>query len=455
MADEPTPVTPPQPPGPPAASPPLAEAAGAATGSPSGPPAPARQRGGRLRALAVGLLAILTCLTLVLSTVTLWTHQVALNTDRYVTLVGDISSQPEVIDAVSARVATQVVTALGVQSLLEQNLPPRVSFVAAPLTAALTDRLSQGLARVMASPQFQTVWLEANRFAHAKAVALLRGDTSVVTIENGVVTLNLLPLVGAALQQLQTMGLIPASITLPDLSSGQLPPELVQQLQSVLNVTIPPDLGQIPLFRAEKLASLQTAVKVFDWIVIGLIALTIALFALTVYLARNRLRMVLLVALGAIVAFALARMIIGGIESSIISAIGDDSAQTTVRSVVDELLGNMFALGRIILIGAVVLAVIAYLAGRPPWLTSLIEAGQAATTGPEGQAGGASLGAWAAGHRLGLLLTGFAIVGLVVVATSLGVEFALLAGGVLAILTVALLPGAGQRPSTSSSAEAA
>ncbi|MGZ6313002.1 MAG: hypothetical protein ACXWO7_06055, partial [Candidatus Limnocylindrales bacterium] len=357
MADEPTPVTPPQPPGPPAASPPLAEAAGAATGSPSGPPAPARQRGGRLRALAVGLLAILTCLTLVLSTVTLWTHQVALNTDRYVTLVGDISSQPEVIDAVSARVATQVVTALGVQSLLEQNLPPRVSFVAAPLTAALADRLSQGLARVMASPQFQTVWLEANRFAHAKAVALLRGDTSVVTIENGVVTLNLLPLVGAALQQLQTMGLIPASITLPDLSSGQLPPEFVQQLQSVLNVTIPPDLGQIPLFRAEKLASLQTAVKVFDWIVIGLIALTIALFALTVYLARNRLRMVLLVALGAIVAFALARMIIGGIESSIISAIGDDSAQTTVRSVVDELLGNMFALGRIILIGAVVLAV--------------------------------------------------------------------------------------------------
>ncbi|MGZ6311957.1 MAG: hypothetical protein ACXWO7_00675, partial [Candidatus Limnocylindrales bacterium] len=97
----------------------------------------------------------------------------------------------------------------------------------------------------------------------------------------------------------------------------------------------------------------------------------------------------------------------------------------------------------------------AYRAGRPPWLTSLIEAGQAATTGPEGQAGGASLGAWAAGHRLGLLLTGFAIVGLVVVATSLGVEFALLAGGVLAILTVALLPGAGQRPSTSSSAEAA
>jgi hypothetical protein len=421
--------------------------------------APARPRPSRWRGLAVGLLAVLTCLMLVVSTITLWTHQVALNTDRYVALVGEISNEPAVIDSVSGQVATQVVTALGVQAFLEQNLPPKVAFVAAPLTAALTDRLGEGLAKVMASPQFQTVWLEANRFAHAKAVALLRGDTTVVTLENGVVTLNLLPLVGAALQQLQTAGLIPASITLPDLSSGQLPADLVQQLQTTFNVTIPPDLGQIPLFSAARLEKLQTAVQLFDLLVIVLIAITIGLFVLTVYLAHLRLRMVLLLALGAIVAFALARMIIGGIENSIVGAIADDNAQTTVSAVLGEVFGNLFAFGRIVLVGTIVVAVIAYLAGRPAWLTELTAAARPAVAEgtPSAQAAPAeafSLADWARAHRMGLLLTGVAILSVIVIAAALGIEFAVLAGAVLAILALLLLPPGDQRASTSASAAA-
>ena len=427
---------------------------------PEGPTvAPARPRPSRWRGLAVGLLAILTCLTLVVSTVTLWTHQTVLNTDRYVALVGDISSEPAVIDSVSQQVATQVVTALGVQAFLEQNLPPKVAFVAAPLTVALTDRLGEGLAKVMASPQFQTVWLEANRIAHSKAVALLRGDTTVVTLDNGVVTLNLLPLVGAALQQLQAAGLIPASITLPDLSSGQLPADLVQQLQSTFNVTIPPDLGQIPLFSAERLERLQTAVQLFDLLVIALIVITIGLFALTVYLAHLRLRMVLFLALGAIVAFALARMIIGGIESALISSIADESAQTTVRGVTAELFGNLFAFGRIVIVGAIVVAVSAYLLGRPAWLDELTAAarpttGEAAPAGEAAPSAGPRLADWARAHRLGLLLTGVATLSVIVIAAALGIEFALLAGAVLAILALLLLPTGDRGASTAASAAA-
>ena len=416
----------------------------------------ARPRGSRWRGLAVGLLAVLTCLTLVVSTVTLWTHQVVLNTDRYVSLVADISAEPQVIDSVSQQVAVQVVDALGVQTFLEANLPPKVAFVAGPLTVALTDRLGEGLAKVMASPQFQQVWLEANRFAHAKAVALLRGDTTVVTLENGVVTLNLLPLVGAALQQLQAAGLIPASITLPDLSSGQLPAELVQQLQTTFNVTIPPDLGQIPLFSAQRLERLQTAVQLFDLIVIALIVITVGLFLLTIYLARQRLRMVLLLALGAVIAFALARMIVSGIETAIVNSIADDSAQTTVRGVAGELFGNLFAFGRLVIVGALVVAAVAYLAGRPAWIGELAAATRGAAAGEAAAAGqaGPTLGDWARAHRTGLLLAGVAVLMIIVIWAALGIEFAMLAGAVLAILALLLLPTGDQRASASASAAA-
>ncbi len=71
---------------------------------------------GRLRSVLVGFLVFLTCLTLIVTGVTIWTHYTVLNTDGYMKLVGPVGKDPQAIKALSGYVAAQVVTASDLQS---------------------------------------------------------------------------------------------------------------------------------------------------------------------------------------------------------------------------------------------------------------------------------------------------------------------------------------------------
>src|SRR5262245_66515600 len=92
------------------------------SGTPSGAPAEVRTTRRRRRVLA-GIALVLACLTILITTVALWAHQVAFNTDRFTALVENVIDDPAVIDPVSANVSAQVVTALDVQSRIGQRLP--------------------------------------------------------------------------------------------------------------------------------------------------------------------------------------------------------------------------------------------------------------------------------------------------------------------------------------------
>ena len=51
------------------------------------------------------------------------------------------------------------------------------------------------------------------------------------------------------------MGLIPADVQLPDLTSPEAPGVLAQRIETALGVTLPPDFGTIQLMPAERLAT--------------------------------------------------------------------------------------------------------------------------------------------------------------------------------------------------------
>ena len=73
----------------------------------------------------------------------------------------------------------------------------------------------------------------------------------------------------------------------------------------VLGVTLPDDFGTIQLMPADKLLAARTAVQAFDIIVAVLIALSILLVALALWLADRRRRMLIFLAIGTIVAFVI------------------------------------------------------------------------------------------------------------------------------------------------------
>ena len=125
---------------------------------------------------------------------------------------------------------------------------------------------------------------------------------------NGQVVLEVYPVLLVALQQLQTAGIIGPEVELPDPATAEPPGVIRGILETRLGVTLPEDFGTIPLMPVERLETAQTAVRVFDLVVIVLIALAVALVALALWLSGKRLRMVVFLAIGTIVAFVLARL---------------------------------------------------------------------------------------------------------------------------------------------------
>jgi len=381
-----------------------------------------------MRRFLAGLFALLACIALVLSTTLTWTHSVVLNTDHYVDLVGNIAAEPEVTDAVADRLATRIVSQIQLAQRLQSILPDRLDPFADAVSNAVENRLRDRLAAALASPQFQQVWENANRGFHTLVVRFLRGDTTVVTTQDGYLAINLVPLLGVALQELQSIGIIPADVTLPDLSSGQLPPDFVARLQS-FGITVPADFGQLPVVSAPRLEKAQGLVQAFDIIVVGGWLLTAVLILFAVFLARRRVRMVLVLALGSIVGFIVLGSTINIVRDAVTDQVTTPDGAAAVDAIFDILVADLFSSDRYVILAIATIGVIAFLAAR--WSARY-----------ETDAG-SEFGTWVGANvfDLALAIGGLALTLVLAATTNLG--YAALAAALLMLFLIARL---GRRP---------
>jgi hypothetical protein len=401
-------------------------------------------RSRRRRSILAGIVLVLACLSILLTTVAVWTHQVAFNTDRFTALVTNVVADPEVIDPLSARISQKVVDAVGVQARIEGRLPDAAKPLAAPLTVAIRDAIDKRLQVALANPKVQTALLTSISFTHAQIMRVLRGDPENLNIVNGYVTVDVFPLVGAALQQLQEIGLIPPEVQLPDLTTPDEPGVLAQRLATALGITLPDDFGTIQLMPADNLLAARTVVKAFDIVVVVLIALSIILVALALWLADRRRRMLIFLAIGTIVAIVIGRLLIRGSEGVIVGGIADQDLAGAVRSSLDAVFDDLRSLTLLVLIVTAVVGVAAYLWGRPAWVMS----GAHAVGGAAGQAGSAVAGQAGAGragmtdavrtNRDTVQRAGLAVIAFIVVWLAVGIEIAILAAALVAGLELVL-----------------
>jgi hypothetical protein len=338
----------------------------------------------RRRGVLAGLALVLTCVVIVVTSVAIWVHQVALDTDRFTALVTDVVDDPALIDPVAAKVSAQVVTALDLESRIAEQLPGPSTLLAAPIAAAVEEAIDRQLQQVLEDPRVQAGLLASLRFTHEHLVTFLRGDSSALTVVDGYLYLDVFPVIGAALTEVQSLGLIPADVQLPDLSSGEAPAVLADRLESTLEVTLPADFGTVRLMEARRLAAAQAAVQAFDAIVVILVVLCVVLAALTLWLARDRRRMVVYLALGIVIAFILARVALRGLASAIATSVADAGVAGAVTAIVDAAVADLIGLTGVILVVTAALGLVAYIAGRPAWLRRLVSrsSGRAATAGP-------------------------------------------------------------------------
>ena len=325
----------------------------------------------RRRSVLSGLALVLACLTIVLATVGVWVHQVVLNTDRFTALASDIVTDPTVIDPVATRVSQQVVTALGVEARIASRLPDAIKPLAGSITVSVQEAIDKRLDNALQDPRVQAALVNTLAFTHERVVALLRGQVDAISVSNGYVQLDVFPVIGKVLEQLQAIGIIPANVTLPDLTTDEAPAALAARLESALGVTLPADFGTIQLMPADRLTTAQTVVKAFDLIVIALIVLAVVLVALAIWLARDRRRMVVYLALGTVIAFVLMRFSARSLPDAVTGGIADKGLAGALRSVMTSVAADLIGLTTIILVATAALCIVAYVAGRPQWLVRL------------------------------------------------------------------------------------
>jgi hypothetical protein len=298
------------------------------------------------------VLVPLTCLSIVASTVTVWSHRTLLDTDRWVATVVPLLDDPRITGPLSSYLADQLLSTLRFQQRVEEALPAQAAFLAAPLANSATRLIQTEMAKVLDSDAGQSAWTNANRIAHERLVAALRSDSPFTETVNGMVTLDLLSLTTAMLERMELAapGLIPRRGASQSSTSRQSPDERRRDLAQALGVQLPADFGQVPLFPADQLDAARRALRLYDALVIGVPIMALVLVVVTLLVARDRWLVALVLSVGTMGSFVLVRMLMP-------DAIGLVAAQVSgpvARDVVTATLGILFdRLAAVLTLGAV------------------------------------------------------------------------------------------------------
>ncbi|MFJ6618145.1 hypothetical protein ACIQOW_11320 [Kitasatospora sp. NPDC091335] len=233
------------------------------------------------------MLITLTCVLVPVSLLTVWVHDIALDTDRYVATVAPLATDPAVQDAAVNRLTQAVdvkVDGPAVASdlaawLQSQGLPPRAASAVKALGPKLDDAVDQVVTRAatefVRSDAFATVWTQANRFAHAAVVHALTGHgRGAVGVADGTVTLDIGTAVDRLKDELVAVGVSPAA-RIPDVNK------------------------QMVLFQSDELAEIRGAAHALDVAGNRIPVLTVLLGAIGVLPARRKRRALVTTALGA------------------------------------------------------------------------------------------------------------------------------------------------------------
>jgi hypothetical protein len=371
-----------------------------------------QRHSGRLRTTLIGVLIVISCLGIMVTGVAWWAHYTVLNTDGYMKLVGPIGKDPVAIQSLSDYIAGQVVSATDLQSRTQEALPPRAQFLASPITDAVNTFIAKQVNKLLSTPKAYELWLKANEIAHEKIVGLLRGDNTYTYIAGDDVKLDVLPLISQALVWIdgKLPGALSSRFSPPVIPPGTPPDLAIQEVSLWSGKTLPADFGQVTLLTSASLGPAQTAIRIFDRLVIVLPIVTALLIAVTIWLSRKRRHTIIALGIGAAVALILTRVIAKQGSDVIVSDIKAGGGLSMVKDVVNASLGPLTNLTIWVVVIGVIVAFVAWIIGRKDVQAAVVEAGRgvARKTDEAAQAESPTL-LWIAAHAAILRLAGLVV----------------------------------------------
>ena len=268
-------------------------------------PVPAQPSRGR--SIAAWVLVVLAALLLLLSAFAIWVNRVALNTDVFVDTSTELLDNDEIRSAVSTKAVDELFASVDVQAELQQQLPPDYQRLSGPARAVAREAAYRVVDRALEQPALQRLWALALEQSHLTLVAILEGGSDNVSTEEGVVTLDLRPIVLAAADRIG--------------------------LRDQVADNLPEDVGTIEILTSDELDTAQSItqlLKVLAWV---LPILALGAFALAVWLSRDRRRLVRRIGFAFVIVGIVGLVAVGAVGNYIVDSL---VAETQNRAAAGE-----------------------------------------------------------------------------------------------------------------------
>ena len=319
-----------------------------------------------LRTILAAILGVIAVVGLLCSVIGFWARDTVFDESEVAGAVQAALDEPGVTDALAVRLTDTVMSAVDLETRLNAILPPALQRITPAIVGGLTQRVEERMSDRLADPGTRENLVAIFERSYGAFLDVMEGDGLVdgVTVQEGEVTVNFLPVIANGLQTLQGFGLLDDA-TIPELSRDGDPDEQIAQLEEGLGRDLPADFGQVVVYRSESLAqkgeTLQRAQQLLVvvqrafWLIL---AVTVVAVAGTVLVARYRLRAtrVLLVASAAafVVARALVKKVLDEVPSVARTPAGHAALKAATSSLADGLVKALGVCALLFLIGAVV-----------------------------------------------------------------------------------------------------
>jgi hypothetical protein len=201
-----------------------------------------------------------------------WANRQVLDADNWATTSTELLQDEDVRAGVSGYLVDQVYDNVDVAAEFAAVLPPRLDPLAGPAAGALRGLAEDRAVVFLGRPAVQQAWARANRVAAQEFAAIGEGSSETATIDGNAVVLDLRVLVSDLVARLGGSGSLVAKV--------------------------PPDAGRITITTANDLGILQDGVAAVRGLSALLPGLSIALFALAIFLSPGRRRWTLMLSGG-------------------------------------------------------------------------------------------------------------------------------------------------------------
>ncbi|HMG40686.1 MAG TPA: hypothetical protein VK611_05125 [Acidimicrobiales bacterium] len=309
---------------------------------------PTRARPRRARRLGAKTLLVVGCVVLLLANVTVWLRLTALDTDRFVAALTPLADDRDLDEGLAVALTDRIMSRVDVEAQIEEALPNDN-----PLVVATVTRLARGLVQdtlrdVLESDTFSTIWTEALRRTHRRALQVIDGA-------DGSIALQL------------TDVLERADRLLTDRWLDIIDSRTIEEIDRVVVAT------------SDDIQTVGQAVDTLRTLAVVLPIVTLVLLALAVVLAVDRRRMVVLVGLGMVATMVVTAVALRIGRRALFDQIDGDVRRRAAGDVWTGLLTPLFRQTAVLLVLGLLLAIGAWLVGPA---SSTVRLPQLAAIGP-------------------------------------------------------------------------